>query len=106
MFMKKIIFYVFAALTIMMLPTACIEELPGSPGQDVVLSEPYGQEDMIGKSVLSLRNQLFPQTKSSEGGVSSVEIIYESDLTVGTKSSGEGDSPLIRIINFDDGATP
>ena len=103
MFMKKINFYVFAALTIMMLPTACIEELPGSPGQDVVLSEPYGQEDMIGKSVLSLRNQLFPQTKSSEGGVSSVEIIYESDLTVGTKSSGEDDSPLIRIINFDDG---
>ena len=101
--MKKIIFYVFAALTIMMLPTACIEELPGSPGQDAVLSEPYEQEDMIGESVLSLRNQLFPQTKSSEGGVSSVEIIYESDLTVGTKSSGEGDSPLIRIINFDDG---
>ena len=101
--MKKIIFYVFAALTIMMLPTACIEELPGSPGQDAVLSEPYGQEDMIGESVLSLRNQLFPQTKSSEGGISSVEIIFESDLTVGTKSSGEGDSPLIRIINFDDG---
>ena len=103
MFMKKIIFYVFAALTIMMLPTACIEELPGSPGQDAVLSEPYEQEDMIGESVLSLRNQLFPQTKSSEGGISSVEIIFESDLTVGTKSSGEGDSPLIRIINFDNG---
>lgn len=43
MFMKKINFYVFAALTIMMLPTACIEELPGSPELNVVLSEPYGQ---------------------------------------------------------------
>lgn len=101
--MKKFGYYLFAALTTIILPTACMEKLQVSPNPETVLSEPETYAKQISESMLSLRNQLFPQTKSSNGGVSSTELIYASDLTVGTKSSAADDAPLICIVNFEGG---
>lgn len=101
--MRKFGYYLFAALTTIILTTACMEKLQVSPNPETVLSEPETYAKQISESMLSLRNQLFPQTKSSNGGVSSTELIYASDLTVGTKSSAADDAPLICIVNFEGG---
>lgn len=79
--MRKFGYYLFAALTTIILPTACMEKLQVSPNPETVLSEPETYEKQISESMLSLRNQLFPQTKSSAGD----------------------DAPLICIVNFEGG---
>lgn len=65
--MRKFGYYLLAALTTIILPTACMEKLQVSPSPETVLSEQETYEKQISESMLSLRNQLFPQTKSSNG---------------------------------------
>lgn len=56
--MRKFGYYLFAALTTIILPTACMEKLQVSPNPETVLSEPETYAKQISESMLFLEKSI------------------------------------------------